>query len=369
MAISEEVALFNKVLKVAVDGAASDIHVKVGGPIIFRIHGDLIAVDGVPMPTEEWLNAVVDGIVPSHVKRHLEETREADFSYYVPGIGRFRTNIFQQRGQFCIAMRYVKTQVPNFEDLGLLDVIREIARAPRGIILVCGATGSGKSTTLAAMIEYINANFKKHIITLEDPIEFVFEDNQCIVEQREVGLDTISFQEGLKHILRQDPDIIMLGEMRDKISLQAAISSADTGHLVFSTLHTNNAPQSVSRIMDFFPAEDRDQVRRQLAATLQAVICQRLVQTVDGGVTPALEIMINTPTVRKLIEEQRYEKLGAAISSGTEDGMISFNQHLFALVQEGKVTQQEALDNASNSQALEMNFKGIFLSEDRGILN
>ena len=355
------VELFKRILKTAVEGDASDVHIKVGGPVIFRIHGDLVAVEA-PIPTEEWVQEVIDGIVPAYARKYLDENRETDFSYNLPGTGRFRTNIFQERGQFAFAMRYVKTKVPAFEDLGLLETIRDIARSPRGIILVCGATGSGKSTTLAAMLEYINANFKRHIITLEDPIEFVFEDNQSVIEQREIGLDTMSFQAGLKHILRQDPDIIMVGEMRDKVSLSAAMSSADTGHLVLSTLHTNNAPQSIGRIMDFFPAEDRDQVRRQLASTLQAVICQRLVQTIDGGVTPAIEVMINTPTVRKLIEESRFEKLGAAIETGTDDGMINFNQHLFALVQEGRITQEEALAKASNPQALEMNFKGIFLS-------
>ena len=360
--------LFKRILKTAVDGEASDVHVKIGGPIIFRIHGDLVAVEA-PIPTEEWMNRVVEEIVPPHAKKRLDSEREADFSYYIPGTGRFRTNVFQQRGQFCLAMRYVKTQVPAFEELGLLEVIRDISRSPRGIVLVSGSTGSGKSTTLAAMIEYINANFKRHIITLEDPIEFVFEDNQSVVEQREIGLDTLTFQAGLKHILRQDPDIIMVGELRDVTSISAAMSSADTGHLVLATLHTTNAPQAIGRILDFFPAEDRDQARRQLASTLQAVVCQRLVSTISGGVTPAIEVMINTPTVRKLIEESRFEKLGAAIETGTDEGMINFNQHLYALVQEGKITQEEALASASNPQALEMNFKGIFLDEGRRILS
>jgi twitching motility protein PilT len=360
--------LFKRILKTAVDGEASDVHVKIGGPIIFRIHGDLVAVEA-PIPTEEWMNRVVEEIVPPHAKKRLDSEREADFSYYIPGTGRFRTNVFQQRGQFCLAMRYVKTQVPAFEELGLLEVIRDISRSPRGIVLVSGSTGSGKSTTLAAMIEYINANFKRHIITLEDPIEFVFEDNQSVVEQREIGLDTLTFQAGLKHILRQDPDIIMIGELRDVTSISAAMSSADTGHLVLATLHTTNAPQAIGRILDFFPAEDRDQARRQLASTLQAVVCQRLVSTISGGVTPAIEVMINTPTVRKLIEESRFEKLGAAIETGTDEGMINFNQHLYALVQEGKITQEEALASASNPQALEMNFKGIFLDEGRRILS
>jgi twitching motility protein PilT len=250
----------------------------------------------------------------------------------------------------------------------LLDQIRKIAESPRGIVLVSGATGCGKSTTLAAMVEHINANFKKHIITLEDPIEYVFEDNQCVVEQREVGLDTLSFHHALKNVLRQDPDMIMIGEMRDSMSFTAAMSAADTGHLVLSTLHTTNAAQSVNRVLDFFKAEEREQIRRQLAGTLQAVVCQRMVTTLTRGVTPALEIMINTPTVKKMIEENRLDKLPAAIETGTDDGMINFNQALFNLVKQGKISEQEALSKASNPQALEMNFKGIFLDEGRRIL-
>ncbi|HSH16256.1 MAG TPA: ATPase, T2SS/T4P/T4SS family, partial [Verrucomicrobiae bacterium] len=224
-------------------------------------------------------------------------------------------------------------------------------------------------TTLAAMIEHINENSKKHIITLEDPIEFVFEDNQSVVEQREVGLDTTSFAMGLKHILRQDPDIIMIGEMRDAISVAAAINSADTGHLVLSTVHTTNAAQAVSRVLEFFKADEREQVRRQLAATMKAVVCQRMVPTIDGSMVPAQEIMINTPTVRKLIEENRLDKLPAAIETGNDDGMLSFNQHLFQLVKDGKVTKEAALAKATNPQALEMNFQGIFLDEARRILS
>src|SRR6516164_6766214 len=271
--------MFTRILKTAVKGGASDVHLKISSPVVFRLNRQLIAIE-CPMPTEEWMNKVVENIIPHHLKHRIEEEREADFSYYVPEIGRFRTNLFQQRGQWCLAMRYVKTHVPSFEELGLLPQIKKIAESPRGIVLVSGATGCGKSTTLAAMIEHINANFKKHIITLEDPIEFVFEDNQCVIEQREVGLDTLSFNRALRNVLRQDPDIIMIGEMRDSLSFTAAMSAADTGHLVLSTLHTTNASQSVSRILDFFKADEREQIRRQLAGTLQAVICQRMTATV-----------------------------------------------------------------------------------------
>ncbi|MBM3841603.1 MAG: PilT/PilU family type 4a pilus ATPase [Verrucomicrobia bacterium] len=359
--------IFHRILDTAIKGGASDVHVKIGGPIIFRINRQLIAIEA-PVPTAQWLNEIVHKILPRHVQQRLEEDREVDFSYYAPGIGRFRTNVFQQKGEFCLSMRYVKTQVPSFEELGLLPIVKRLAESPRGIVLVAGSTGCGKSTTLAAMIEHINANFKKHIITLEDPIEYVFEDNQSVIEQREVGLDTQTFAAGLRHIVRQDPDVIMIGEMRDSISFTAAMSAADTGHLVLSTLHTTNAAQSISRILDFFKADEREQIRRQLSGTMQAVICQRMVSTATGGVTPALEILINTPTVRKLLEENRLDKLPAAIETGVEDGMQTFNQALFQLVKDRKVTEKEALAKASNPQALEMNFKGIFLDEGRRIL-
>ncbi len=360
--------LFNKILNIAVQGGASDIHIKTGTPVIFRISRELVAVE-CPHPTVDWMNRVVENIVPTHMKKKMEEDREVDFSYFVPGVGRFRTNLFQQRGQWALAMRHVKATVQSFEQLGLLDSIKTLAESQRGIVLVAGSTGSGKSTTLAAMIEHINANFKKHIITLEDPIEFVFEDNQSVIEQREIGLDTATFYGALKHVLRQDPDIIMLGEMRDATTFTAAISAADTGHLVFSTLHTTTAAQSITRILDFFKADDREQVRRQLAGTLRGVICQRMVPTVDGKMTPALEILVNSPLVKKMLEDNRLEKLTAAIETGGDDGMCTFNQSLFNLVKAGRITEKEALSKATNAQALEMNFKGIFLNDGGRIVS
>jgi len=359
--------VFHRILQTAIAGGASDVHLKIGTPVIFRINRRLVAIEA-PVPALEWMNKVVETIVPRHLKKRLEDDREVDFSYFVPGLGRFRTNLFQQRGEHCLSIRYVKTRIPSFEELGLLEILKKIAESPRGIVLLSGPTGCGKSTTLAAMVEHLNATHKKHIITLEDPIEYVFEDNQSVIEQREIGLDTLSFEQGLKHILRQDPDIIMIGEMRDAISFSAAMSAADTGHLVLSTLHTANAAQAVGRTLDFFKPDERDQVRRQLAATLQAVVCQRFVNSIDGGITPALEIMINTPTVRKLLEENRLEKLPAAVETGVEDGMQNFNQALYNLVRERKITEKEALAKATNPQALEMNFKGIFLDEARRIL-
>src|SRR5580704_8044452 len=354
--------LFHRILKTAVEGGASDIHLKIGTPVIYRINRELVAVE-CPHPTADWMNKVVEAMTPMHLKKRLDDEREIDFSYFLPGIGRFRTNLFQQRSQRCLAMRYVKTRVPSFEELGLLPQIKKIAESPRGIVLLAGSTGCGKSTTLAAMVEHINNNFKKHLITLEDPIEYVFEDNQSVIEQREVGLDTLSFHHALKHVLRQDPDIIMVGEMRDDISFAAAMSAADTGHLVLSTLHTTTASQSITRILDFFKAEEREQVRRQLAGTLRGVVCQRMVPTVSGKMTPALEIMVNSPLIRKMLEENRLDKLTAAIETGSDDGMCTFNQSLFNLVKTGRVTEKDALSKATNPQALEMNFKGIFLNE------
>ena len=359
--------LFYKILKAAVDAGASDIHIKVGTPIVFRISRQLTPIEA-PYPTNEWMENVANHIIPGHLKAAFQTDRESDFSYKVDGIGRFRTNVFQQRGEMAIVMRAVKHVVPDFHALGLPEVLKTVAEYPRGIVLLAGTTGSGKSTTLGAMIEHINANFKRHIVTLEDPIEFIFEDNQSRIEQREVGLDTQSFARGLKSALRQDPDVIMIGEMRDATTMAASMSAADTGNLVFSTVHTTNSSQSVTRILDFFKADERDQVRRQLAATLKAVICQRMCRTVDGGMTPACEIMLNTPVVRKMIEENRIEKLGAAIETGHDDGMQDFNRAVFNLVQEGRITKEEAMQKAGNAQALEMNFKGIFLSSGSRIL-
>ena len=361
--------LFHKILKTAVDGGASDIHIKPDAPVVYRISSQLVETEMAQKPEEQWLQKVIDNIVPGHFKQRLDEDREIDFSYHVPDIGRFRTNCYQHLGKWCLAMRHVVAEVPNIDSLGLPEVIKSIAEAHRGIVMVAGTTGCGKSTTLAGMINHINTTQKRHIITLEDPVEYVFEDNQCIIEQREIGLDTPSYLHSLKHIMRQDPDVIMIGEMRDATSFRAAMSAADTGHLVLSTLHTIDAPQSISRMLDFFPADERESVRKQMLGTLKAIIVQRMTVRKDGGVIPAIEIMINTSTVSKLINENRLEKLHAAVETGTDEGMQNFNQSLFQLVKDDIITKEEALEKASNAQALEMNFKGIFLSEGSRILN
>jgi pilus retraction protein PilT len=265
-------------------------------------------------------------------------------------------------------MRYVKTNIPSFTDLHLPEQLAKISNAENGIILVTGATGCGKSSTMAAMLNHINQTEKSHVITLEDPIEFVFIDNKSVIEQREVGLDTLSFERALAHVMRQDPDVIMVGEMRDSQSFMAALAAADTGHLVLSTLHTTNAYSAIGRILDFFPAEERDQIRRQMALNMRAIVCQRLVPAIAGAVVPAVEILINTPIVRKMIEENKIDKLPAAIETGTEDGMQTFNQSLFKLVKAKMITEENALAKATNPDALRMNLRGIFLDESRRIL-
>jgi twitching motility protein PilT len=357
----------HSLLKFAVNMGASDIHIKSGHHATIRIAGELFPVQVDP-PSKEQVEELVRHILPRHLEARLEREKEVDFSYLDESLGRFRANVFYQRGLLCVALRHVKAHIPSFEELHLPEQIGKIATAERGIVLVSGTTGCGKSSTLAAMMEHINQTEKCHIITLEDPIEYIFEDKQSVIEQREVGLDTLSFERALVHVMRQDPDVIMIGEMRDSQSFMAALAAADTGHLVLTTLHTTTAYQAIGRILDFFPSHERDQIRRQLATTLHAVICQRLVPATAGGVVPAVEIMTNTPTVRKMIEENRLDKLFAAIETGTEDGMQTFNQSLFKLVKAKMITEENALARATNPEALKMNFRGIFLDESRRIL-
>jgi twitching motility protein PilT len=372
---NEDVVYFNQILKAGVDAGCSDVHIKVGTPASYRISRAFHSIDFIP--TQAWMQSVINGICPKHMLAGLEAERETDFSYSAPGIGRFRTNVFQALGRWCIVMRYIKSTVPTFEKLGLPDVLKTVAESPRGIVLMAGTTGSGKSTTLAAMLEHLNNNFRKHIVTLEDPIEFVFEENQCLIEQRELNLDTMSFHRAMKSALREDPDVIMVGEMRDAISFQTSISAADTGHTVISTMHTTSANSSVGRILEYFKQDERDTIRRQLAGTLRSVCCQRMVPTAEGGMRPALEIMINTISIKKAIEENQLGKLLPIIESSRKivenedgitlwedqgEGMMSFNQCIYNLVQQGIVTEEKAMEKASNPQQLKMWLEGIFTS-------
>jgi twitching motility protein PilT len=358
---------FLSILQSAVEAGASDIHLKPDAPVVFRISRELVSVDA-PTPTEDWLQRVLTEIVPPHLHERLASEHEIDFAYASPSLGRFRVNVFQQRGVYVVSMRLVKAKIRDFAELSLPAVVQRVSEAPRGIVLICGATGSGKSTTLAAMVEHLNRTARRHIITLEDPIEYLFTDRQCVIEQREVGLDTASFASGLRNVLRQDPDVLVIGEMRDHSSIAAAISAANIGHLVISTLHTADAAKSVQRILDFFPAADRDQARRQLASTLHAVLCQKLIPSATDTLVPAVEVMLNTASVTKLIQADQLDKLSGVIDMGGADGMQTFEMALYELVKAGRITATEALNHAPNPEALKMRFQGVVLSEHRRIL-
>jgi len=351
----------------AVARGASDIHLKPGAPPTYRVKAALQTADRAPL-TENELRALADAAVPEHLRADFARDHEADFSIHDATHGRFRVNAFVCGGECNLTLRHVKSRIPTFEELRLPPILRRIAQAQRGIILAAGTTGSGKSTTLAAIINHINTHERRRIITIEDPVEYLFADAQSIISQREVGPDTASFHAALKRVLRQDPDVIMIGEMRDAESFLAALAAAETGHLVLSTLHAGNAAQAVPRILDLFPASERDGLRMALADTLRAVFCQRLVPATDGNVRPAVEILINTPTVRKLLEKNALEKLPAAIETGTEDGMQTFNQAVFRLIKSGEITEEQGLRHCGNPDALRMNLKGIFLDESRRIL-
>jgi twitching motility protein PilT len=359
--------IFQSILRGAVEAGASDIHIKPDAPVVYRIKRALAPVD-VPLPDEAWIKSVLEKVVPAELRQRFNEQHEIDFAFGVPELGRFRVNAFQQRGQPTIAVRVVKTSVPTFEELNLPQIIREIASTPRGIIILAGAIGSGKSTTLAAMLDHINNSSRKHIITLEDPIEYLFQDKESVIEQREVGIDTTSFGTGLRHVLRQDPDVIVIGEMRDAESAAAAMSAANIGHLVITTLHTADAMKSVQRVLEFFPQDQREYARRLFAATLRAVICQRLVNAVSGATLPAVEILINTGGIAKLIDTDRTEKLAPSMEMGAADGMQTFDQSLQQLVADGRISRETALAYAANPDAMRMAFQGVILSETRRIL-
>ena len=360
-------SILRELLAETVSLEASDLHIKSEAEACVRQHGKLRSVTESPLSTAQ-VSEMLEEIIPDHMRDIYAHGHEADFSLALPDVGRFRVNAFLSHGQPNMVFRHVKTQIPTIDELRLPSILKNVALSPRGIILAAGSTGSGKSTTLAGMLQHINMHQHSRIITIEDPIEYLFTDQKAIISQREVGLDTQSFGHALKHVLRQDPDVIMVGEMRDASSFMAALAAAETGHLVMSTLHTGTAPQSINRILDFFPASERDQVRMSLASNLRAVVCQRLIPRIGGTVIPACEILINTPTVRKLIEKNKLDVLEAAVETGREDGMQTFNQAVYNLIKAGKITERDGLLKAGNPEALRMNLKGIFLDEASRIL-
>ncbi len=358
---------FQTLLRLASDAEASDIHLKAGGPAMFRIRRELRPLDAEPI-SEEWLTEAIQRYVPERLRDKLERDREIDFALVIPDAGRFRINVYQQRGAPVLALRLVRTVIRSFDQLHLPPIIQRLAESPRGIVLLTGAPGAGKSTTLAAAVEHLNLTARKHIITLEDPIEYFFEDKHSVIEQREVGLDTATFATGLRNVLRQDPDVLVIGEMRDPDSVAAAVSAANAGALVIATLHTGDASRSVRRILDMFPGPEREQARRQLALSLRAVVCQKLVRPRAGGILPALEILVNNLTVSKLIESDRLEKLHGAIEMGAADGMQTFDQALHRFVESGAITVAEALAHSPNAENFRMRLQGITSSDPQRIL-
>jgi twitching motility protein PilT len=357
----------NEILKVAIKGGASDIHLKSGLPPMFRVDGALVPLKNGERILPDELQKIAFSIMNPLQKARFDENREADLAYGIPGLGRFRVNVFQQRGTVGIVFRVIPFGVKTIDQLFLPKIIEKIAQEQRGLVLVTGTTGSGKSTTLAAMIEYINTERTCHIMTIEDPIEFLVRDRRSIVNQREIGVDTHTFSAALRAALRQDPDVILLGEMRDFETIETAITAAETGHLVMSTLHTLDATETINRIISVFPPHQQKQVRLQLSTILKAVISQRLVPRADGkGRIPALEVLISTSFTRELIaDKDRTKELPDAIAKGqTTYGMQTFDQSLMSHVKSGLVSYEEALKHVSNPDDFALRFRGIESTSD-----
>ncbi len=357
----------NELLKTTFEKKASDLHVKVGVPPILRVDGRLVPLETEKRTTQEDALTVALSIMNTAQKARFKEKNELDMAYAVPGLGRFRVNVFQQRGSVGMVFRQVPAKILNFEDLMLPVVLQKVAGEQRGLILVTGTTGSGKSTTLAAMIDYINTTRTANIITIEDPIEFLHRDKKSIVNQREIGSDTFSFSDALRSSLRQDPDVILVGEMRDFETISTALTAAETGHLVLSTLHTLDAAETINRIITVFPPYQQKQVRMQLASVIKGIISQRLVARADGnGRVPAVEVMLGTLSVREaIIDDAKTRQVPSIIAQGlTHYGMQTFDQSLLMLYKKGYITYDEALLTASNPDDFALKVKGIQSTSD-----
>ena len=352
----------NDLLKIAVDNGASDLHLKVGTFPMMRVRGTLLPVTEEKRLDHEDVVAMSAAIMSTQQRQKFKETQEVDLAYSVAGLGRFRCNIFQQRGTVGLVLRVIPMQIRTVDELGLPHVLKKIAEEERGLVLVTGTTGSGKSTTLAALIDFINKSRAAHIMTIEDPIEFLHRDAKSMVNQREVAVDTRSFAQALRSALRQDPDVILVGEMRDFETIETGLLAAETGHLVFSTLHTLDATETINRIIAVFPPHQQKQIRLQLASVLKAVISQRLLPRTDGqGRAPAVEVMISTPFIRDcIVDKEKTHLIHGAIAAGTSQyGMQTFDQSIFGLYSQGLVAYEEALRWASNVDEFKLKVQGI----------
>jgi twitching motility protein PilT len=336
-------------LQVVVDQAASDLHLTTGSRPMIRLNGVLVPIEDQPELTPPVIQRIMYAALTQQQRERFEETLELDFAYSVPGVARFRVNMYRQRDSIAAAFRLIPYEIRSLESLGVQPSVSNFAMLPRGFVLVTGPTGSGKSTTLAAIVDLANRNRQDHILTVEDPIEFLHRHQSCVVNQREVGEDTHSFANALKSALRQDPDIILVGEMRDLETISVALTAAETGHLVFGTLHTSNAAQTIDRVIDVFPPHQQQQVRVQLAATLQGVVCQTLCKTADGkGRVVATEVLVATPAVRNLIREGKTHQIGSAMQAGAKHGMHTMDQHLAELVNTRRITYEVALEKCQS---------------------
>ena len=334
-------------LSIVLEAGASDLHLTSGSRPQLRLNGHLTPLENFPELTPNVIQRIMYAAITQKQREKFEEILELDFAYSVPGKARFRVNMYRQRDSVGAAFRLIPFEIKKLEDLGIPPSISNFAMLPRGFVLVTGPTGSGKSTTLASLVDLANRNRRDHIMTVEDPIEFLHTHQSCVVNQREVGEDTLSFSNALKHVLRQDPDIILVGEMRDLETISVALTAAETGHLVFATLHTQDAAQTIDRIIDVFPPHQQQQVRVQLAGSLQGVVCQTLARTVDGqGRAVATEVLIATPAVRNLIREGKTHQIYSAMQAGSQHGMHTMDQHLADLVKRGRITYETGLERA-----------------------
>ncbi len=371
--VQAKAASYKEIEKIFIASAknkASDIHMKPNMKVVFRVSTQLYDVGNKVYSKEEIKNIIYEIMTPNQI-RAFEESGSVDFAYSIENVGRFRINVYKDRGSVAIAARRVNTYIPDFKELNLPEeVMKKISHYPSGLVLVVGPTGQGKSTSLASILQYINKMRRVHLITIEDPIEYLFTDDKAIINQREVGIDVPTFHDALKYMLRQNPDVILIGEMRDAISVDAALVASETGHLVFSTLHASGAPQTIGRILDLFPADKHDQIRQMLAFNLKAVICQKLLPSCKEGVkmVPVLEIMIVNPMIQKLIAEKEDKKILDVIRGGQEEGMQDFNQALYKWIKAGYLSEQVALRASTNPEQLKMMLKGIILSEERKII-
>jgi twitching motility protein PilT len=348
-------ALFTELM----DLRGSDLHLKIGRPPLMRLAGEIIPTEA-PAVTETDIDGALRQVLGAEGYSKLQKEGEADAAYAIPDLARFRINAFRRMGQFGIIARAIPIQVPTLDSLNMPPAIKDLLNVPQGLILVTGPTGSGKSTTLACMIEHLNQSQPYHVITLEDPIEFVYTDSHCEITQRQLGTDVATLHEGLRRILRQDPDVILLGELRDRETIETAMHAAETGHLVLSTLHTNDAKQTIDRIIDTFPADSRDHIRSMLSLTLHAIISQRLLRRASGtGRVAAMEILINTPNVRDLIQQGKIREIENAMKAGEYYRMQTFNQALAKLVYDGSITEEEAAGTSQNPNELKMILRGI----------